>query len=154
MKSTTILHCKVISSLHSEDAVLVTFLQFDLCWPQLTFDFHQKNTKDCCLIRGWLAHGVWYHSMLVFMWYYVYKVFTVWPLLTSNDCQCKPRQQSCTWNDWYTYQVWSHSNLFLWDSVFTRISHFDLCSTHLTIIDLHQKIIGFCTQYDECTVVF
>ena len=84
------------------DIVFTRFSQFDPCWPQMTFDLHQKQ-KASFTQCGTPIYQIWALSKLSLLGYRVYKVFTIWPLLTPNDLWPPPKTKGFFYSMWYTY---------------------------------------------------
>ena len=99
------LHTKyeICPSFPSWDIVFTRFSQFDPCWPQMTFDLHQKQSRVLVL------NVVHLHTK-----YEICPSFTssdmclqagarTSPLLTANDLWPPPKTIEFLYSMWYTY---------------------------------------------------
>ena len=68
----------------SWDNVFTMFSDFDLWWHQITFDLHGKQYGSSTH-QGIPTYQVWSSGKFHLLRYRVYKVFSLWPLVTSND---------------------------------------------------------------------
>ena len=68
----------------------------------MTFDIHQKQYTSCTYC-GTPAFQIWDLLKPPFLRYHVYKVFTIWPLLTPNDLWPPPKTIGFLYSMWYTY---------------------------------------------------
>ena len=141
------LHIKyeICPSFPSWDIVFTRFSQFHPCWPQMTFDLH-LNKDGSCTLCGTPTYQTWDTSKLPLLRYRVYKVFTMWSLLTPNEHWPPPKTIGfCTQCGTPTYQIWDMSKLpFLRYCVYKVFTMWSL----LTPNDHWPppKTIGFCTQ--------
>ena len=75
---------EVQATFTSWDIMFTRFSYFDLWWPQMTFDLHEKQQGTSTHI-GLPTYQVWSSGNFHLLRYRVYKVFILWPLVTSND---------------------------------------------------------------------
>ena len=61
------------------------------------------NCTQSCTQCGTPTYQWWDLSKLPFLRYHVYKVFTIWPLLTPNDLWPPPKTKGFMHAMWYTY---------------------------------------------------
>ena len=78
------------------DNVFTRFPVFDLWWPQMTFDLHGDNNRDhLSTYQGLPTYQVWSSGNFHLLRYRVYKVSSLWQLVTSNDL----------WSPWKTIGI-------------------------------------------------
>ena len=136
---------EVHATFTSWDNVFTRFSDFDLWWPKMTFGLHGKQNRSSTH-QGLSTYPVWSSGNFHLLRYRVYKVFRLWPLVTSNDLWWPQMTFDLHENnrDHLPTKGYQHTKFEVqatftyWDTVFTRFSDFDLWWPQMTF-DLHEK---------------